>query len=108
MHEHGDRQSAAQRRSRRSDPILSRMRCAISIGTRAIRLERCGTLSARDVLAAVDPIDEAARQWRSRWGDDPVAAMAAVTSVMRVEQILMARLNALLRPFELNPRATRR
>jgi hypothetical protein len=39
-----------------------------------------------------DPIDEAARQWRSRWGDDPVPAMAAVTSVMRVEQILMARL----------------
>ena len=49
-----------------------------------------------------DPIDEAARQWRSRWGDDPVPAMAAVTSVMRVEQILMARLNALLRPFDLN------
>ncbi|MEA2180567.1 MAG: hypothetical protein QOG77_3864 [Solirubrobacteraceae bacterium] len=48
-----------------------------------------------------DPIDEAARQWRARWGDEPVAAMAAVTSVMRVEQILMARLNALLRPFDL-------
>ena len=48
-----------------------------------------------------DPIDEAARQWRSRWGDAPVPAMAAVTSVMRVEQILMARLNALLRPFDL-------
>jgi DNA-binding MarR family transcriptional regulator len=48
-----------------------------------------------------DPIDEAARQWRSRWGDDPVPSMAAVTSIMRVEQILMARLNALLRPFDL-------
>jgi DNA-binding MarR family transcriptional regulator len=48
-----------------------------------------------------DPIDEAARQWRERWGDEPVPAMAAVTSVMRVEQILMARLNALLRPFDL-------
>jgi DNA-binding MarR family transcriptional regulator len=48
-----------------------------------------------------DPINKAARQWRSRWGDDPVPAMAAVTSVMRVEQILMARLNALLRPFDL-------
>jgi len=48
-----------------------------------------------------DPIDEAARQWRARWGDEPVAAMAAVTSVMRVEQILMARLNARLRPFDL-------
>jgi DNA-binding MarR family transcriptional regulator len=48
-----------------------------------------------------DPIDEAARQWRARWGEEPVPAMAAVTSVMRVEQILMARLNALLRPFDL-------
>jgi DNA-binding MarR family transcriptional regulator len=48
-----------------------------------------------------DPIDEAARQWRLRWGDEPVAAMAAVTSIMRVEQILMARLNGLLRPFDL-------
>ena len=48
-----------------------------------------------------DPIDEAARQWRSRWGDGPVPAMAAVTSIMRVEQVLMARLNALLRPFDL-------
>jgi len=48
-----------------------------------------------------DPIDEPARQWRSRWGDEPVPAMAAVTSVMRAEQVLMARLNALLRPFDL-------
>jgi len=48
-----------------------------------------------------DPIDEAARNWRSRWGDDPVPAMAAVTSVMRAEQVLMGRLNALLRPFDL-------
>jgi DNA-binding MarR family transcriptional regulator len=48
-----------------------------------------------------DPIDEAARNWRSRWGDEPVPAMAAVTSVMRAEQVLMGRLNALLRPFDL-------
>jgi DNA-binding MarR family transcriptional regulator len=48
-----------------------------------------------------DPIDEASRQWRSRWGDEPVPAMAAVTSVMRVQQILIARLNELLRPWSL-------
>jgi DNA-binding MarR family transcriptional regulator len=48
-----------------------------------------------------DPIDEAARNWRARWGDEPVPAMAAVTSVMRAEQVLMGRLNALLRPFDL-------
>ena len=48
-----------------------------------------------------DPILEARRQWESHWGADAVPAMGAVTSVMRVEQILMARLNALLSPWEL-------
>ena len=45
-----------------------------------------------------DPIDEAARQWRKRWGDQPVPAMRAVTSIMRAQQILLARLNAALEP----------
>ena len=40
-----------------------------------------------------DPIQEAARQWEARWGAAPVPSMAAVTSVMRVQQILIARLN---------------
>lgn len=48
-----------------------------------------------------DPIAEARRQWEERWGPEPAPAMAAVTSVMRVQQILMARLNALLAPLEL-------
>jgi DNA-binding MarR family transcriptional regulator len=48
-----------------------------------------------------DPILEARRQWEARWGAEPLAAMAGVTSVMRVQQILMARLNALLRPWDL-------
>lgn len=48
-----------------------------------------------------DPIAEARRQWEGRWGAGPGPAMAAVTGVMRVQQILMARLNALLAPFEL-------
>jgi DNA-binding MarR family transcriptional regulator len=48
-----------------------------------------------------DPILEARRQWEARWGAEPLAAMGAVTSVMRVQQILMARLNALLKPWEL-------
>jgi DNA-binding MarR family transcriptional regulator len=48
-----------------------------------------------------DPIQEAARQWRARWPDGPVAAMAAVTSIMRVQQILLGRLNAALEPFGL-------
>lgn len=48
-----------------------------------------------------DPIDEARRQWRKHWGAAPGASMVAVTSIMRVEQILTARLNALLEPWDL-------
>jgi DNA-binding MarR family transcriptional regulator len=48
-----------------------------------------------------DPIAEAERQWRKHWGAAPAPAMHAVTSIMRVEQILIARLNALLRPWDL-------
>jgi DNA-binding MarR family transcriptional regulator len=48
-----------------------------------------------------DPIAEARRQWRRRWGAAPAPAMDAVTSIMRVEQILTSRLNAALRPWRL-------
>ncbi len=49
-----------------------------------------------------DPIAEAGRQWRKHWGAKMVAPMMAVTSVMRVQQILLARLNEALVPFELS------
>jgi DNA-binding MarR family transcriptional regulator len=48
-----------------------------------------------------DPIEEAARQWREHWGDSPSPAMAAVTSIMRVQQIVMGRLNEILAPHDL-------
>ena len=48
-----------------------------------------------------DPIEEAGRQWRKHWGAGAVAPMMAVTSVMRVQQIWLARLNETLSPFEL-------
>ena len=48
-----------------------------------------------------DPIEEAARQWRQHWGDGPAPAMAAVTSIMRVQQIVMGRLNEILAPHDL-------
>lgn len=48
-----------------------------------------------------DPIDEAGRQWRARWPEAPVAAMMAVTSVMRAQQILLGRLNEALGEFGL-------
>lgn len=46
-----------------------------------------------------DPIDEAARQWGLRWPGVP--AMHAVTSLMRVQQLVLANLDALLRPHGL-------
>jgi DNA-binding MarR family transcriptional regulator len=48
-----------------------------------------------------DPIAEARRHWRERWGEEPARPMAAVTSIMRAQQILLARLNELLRPHGL-------
>jgi DNA-binding MarR family transcriptional regulator len=49
-----------------------------------------------------DPIDEAGRQWRERWGPAPVVPMMAVTSVMRAQQIWLSRLNEALEPFGLS------
>ena len=48
-----------------------------------------------------DPIEEAGRQWHTHWPDAPLAAMKAVTSVMRVQQVLLSRLNEALEPFGL-------
>jgi DNA-binding MarR family transcriptional regulator len=48
-----------------------------------------------------DPIAEATRQWRAHGWDDAAPGMAAVTSVVRVQQILMARVEEVLRPYEL-------
>jgi len=49
----------------------------------------------------IDPIAEARRQWEGRWPDAPLAAMSAVTSLMRAQQVLLAHLNDALRPFGL-------
>jgi DNA-binding MarR family transcriptional regulator len=49
----------------------------------------------------IDPIAEARRHWTERWGPEPARPMAAVTSIMRAQQVLMARLNDLLRPLGL-------
>ena len=46
-----------------------------------------------------DPIDEAARQWGERW--DGVVSMHAVTSLMRVQQLVLGQLDELLRPHGL-------
>jgi DNA-binding MarR family transcriptional regulator len=49
----------------------------------------------------LDPIAEARRHWEARWEAEPSRAMAAVTSIMRAQQVLMARLNDLLVPYGL-------
>jgi len=49
-----------------------------------------------------DPIDRAGRLWEQHWPDeDPAvyASMRAVTSIMRAHQILIAELDAILRPY---------
>ncbi len=46
-----------------------------------------------------DPIARAAEIWERRFG--PAATMAAVTSIMRAQQILLAQLDAVLRPHGL-------
>jgi DNA-binding MarR family transcriptional regulator len=49
----------------------------------------------------IDPIAEARRHWTERWGEEPARPMAAITSIMRAQQILLARLNELLGPLDL-------
>jgi DNA-binding MarR family transcriptional regulator len=50
--------------------------------------------------ASFDPIAEAHRQWSDRWPDQ-ADHMAAVTSVMRVQQLLLSRIEDILKPFGL-------
>jgi DNA-binding MarR family transcriptional regulator len=45
-----------------------------------------------------DPLAEAHRQWHARWPSQ-ADRMAAVTSVMRVQQLLLARVEEVLKPF---------
>jgi DNA-binding MarR family transcriptional regulator len=49
-----------------------------------------------------DPIGEARRQWALHGWGDAAPAMAVVTSIMRVQQLLLARADAALRPFDLS------
>jgi DNA-binding MarR family transcriptional regulator len=48
-----------------------------------------------------DPIEEARRHWRDRGWTAAADGMAAVTSIMRVEQLLLARVDRVLEPYGL-------
>lgn len=48
-----------------------------------------------------DPIDEARRHWEGRGWTDAAPGMAAVTSIMRAQQIILRRVDAELKPLGL-------
>jgi len=48
-----------------------------------------------------DPIEEADRQWRAHGWAEAAPGMGVVTSVMRAQQVLLARADAILGPFGL-------
>ena len=50
----------------------------------------------------IDPIAEARRQWLEHGWSDAVAGMTLVTSVNRAQQLLVAPVEATLRPFSLS------
>ncbi len=48
-----------------------------------------------------DPIEEARRQWNEHGWEEAADGMAVVTSIVRADQILLARIDRVLRPLEL-------
>ncbi len=48
-----------------------------------------------------DPIEEARRQWNEHGWEQAADGMAVVTSIVRADQILLARIDRVLRPLEL-------
>lgn len=52
-------------------------------------------------MPELDPIREARRQWVAHGWEDAAPGMAMVTSLVRVHQLLMERIDAVLRPHEL-------
>ncbi|MFE2105596.1 MarR family winged helix-turn-helix transcriptional regulator [Kitasatospora sp. NPDC059463] len=54
---------------------------------------------AKPLALDFDPIARADELWTRRWGTVP--AMAAITSIMRAHQILLSRVDAVLKPYGL-------
>ncbi len=54
---------------------------------------------AKPLALDFDPIARADELWTRRWGAVP--AMAAITSVMRAQQILLGRVDAVVKPYGL-------
>lgn len=58
-------------------------------------------MSKEIATRALDPIAEARRQWEAHGWDDAAAGMAAVTTIVRAQQILVGRVELALSPFGL-------
>lgn len=54
---------------------------------------------ARPRPLSIDPLAEAKRQWLAHGWADAADGMAVVTSVMRAQQLLLARVESTLKPF---------
>ncbi len=50
----------------------------------------------------IDPIAEAKRQWMAHGWQGAADGMAAVTSIMRAQQLMLGRVESALRPFDLS------
>lgn len=57
---------------------------------------------ARHNSLPVDPIAEAKRQWMVHGWEDAATGMTAVTSVIRTQQLMLARVDSALKPFNLS------
>ncbi|TVL94210.1 MarR family winged helix-turn-helix transcriptional regulator [Streptomyces sp. SAJ15] len=54
---------------------------------------------AKPLSLPFDPIARADELWKQRWGAVP--SMAAITSIMRAQQILLAQVDAVVKPYGL-------
>src|SRR5256885_7738193 len=75
----------------------SRPRCSRWVGSTGAT---CDGVMAQQRLA-FDPVREAERHWRDHGCEDAATGMAAVTSIMRAQQILLARVDDALKAFDL-------
>jgi DNA-binding MarR family transcriptional regulator len=65
----------------------------------SVQADRLGEVSPRPLDLPFDPIERAGQLWSERFG--PADAMRVATSIMRAQQLLIARFDAILKPHAL-------